>query len=89
MFPATSDRKPFFPVRGRLCNSAIETSDNNSCNNRKKTNATRKYYLLQHQNNGYYNIKFIQLQHESVAFMKSAGEEEGYPMATPIPTLTS
>jgi hypothetical protein len=38
---------------------------------------------------GCHNIKFIQLQHESVAFMKTAGEEEGYPMATPIPTLTS
>jgi hypothetical protein len=44
----------------------------------KKTNATKKYYLLQHQNKGCYNIKFIQLQHESVAFMKSASEEEGY-----------
>ena len=45
----------------------------------KKTNATNEYYLLQHQNKSYCNIKFIQLQHESIAFTKSASEEEGYP----------
>ena len=45
----------------------------------KKINATKKYYLLQHQNKGYFNVKFIQLQHENVSFTKSASEEEGYP----------
>jgi hypothetical protein len=42
----------------------------------EKTNEIKKYYLLQHKNKGYCNIKFVQLQHESIAFTKSASKKE-------------
>ena len=89
MFLATSDREHFFPVRGRLCNSAIQTSDDNPCNNKKRLmqqrNITRcniRTKATATSNSFGYNMKALPSRSQPM-------RKKDTPMLTPIPTLTS
>ena len=89
MFLATSDREHFFPVRGRLCNSAIQTSDDNPCNNKKRLmqqrNITRcniRTKATATSNSFGYNMKVLPSRSQPA-------RKKDTPMATQIPTLTS